>query len=746
MTNELLNSVLNVLKSHPSVLSGDFSSNCRGIINIEINVEMPLKYKGNGKSPNGVRILEPVSVNFPKEYPWKSPKFYLRKDFPSNLPHLLPLGKSNLPQPCLVDSHTDEYFFQFSSHEVGVLKLLDQLVIWLEKAAMNCLNNPKQGWEPILRVGISSCLILDSNFCRKLVNRNGGKKILQGRFTYKKKDYNPNYLLETNSEQVPLPKAKINLFENKNRENFYIGDTVVAIIFPPKLPTGQLRIENEYHSENIKTIADLKKLADDFGCGEYFNQLLKDLKRYVLRKYSFNSTIPVGVVFCVHRPFKLERRQTNIELIPYVFEIISNPNLPSAIKNSGNWNVFQAAQFETISKDLLMTVSGLNNLPSISLLGCGSVGSKIGLHLARAGAKITGLCDKEYFSPHNMARHALIRSGIGEQKAIELKKDLEILKQEPKVFLEDLISGFAIDSERKQIIPPKTNLLINTTASLGVREAICKWGQKFKNTRVAEIGLFGQGNAGFLLLCGKNGNPNLSDLMAVFYSKILEDRAFELLHNDQYGLSEIQIGQGCHSTSMKMSDIRLSAMTSILTEELLNLYKKDQNAGRIVFGYKNKDDGLNTNWLTYGVPELKIIPIEGFDGWHVRLSRECEDYINKEIRIYPKVETGGVIIGVCNTRQKIISVVDTIPAPCDSSRTSSKFVLGNKGLEIQKRLKQSGNTLIDLGTWHSHLRDSKPSKLDWTTATKLSQERSIPYILLVFTPNKIYAISKSSYE
>ena len=46
--------------------------------------------------------------------------------------------------------------------------------------------------------------------------------------------------------------------------------------------------------------------------------------------------------------------------------------------------------------------------PDWTLVGAGSLGSKLALHLARAGNGPDVILDKSHMTPHNAARHALI--------------------------------------------------------------------------------------------------------------------------------------------------------------------------------------------------------------------------------------------------------------------------------------------------------------------------------------------------
>lgn len=100
------------------------------------------------------------------------------------------------------------------------------------------------------------------------------------------------------------------------------------------------------------------------------------------------------------------------------------------------------------------------------------------------------------------------------------------------------------------------------------------------------------------------------------------------------------------------------------------------------------------------------------------------------------VETGGYLIGTCSARLRTITVVDVLPAPADSRRSATLFVLGTAGAKaaIMQRHRESGNTLLDVGTWHSHLAETGASPTDRATARKLAEERAPPAVLLIATP------------
>jgi hypothetical protein len=363
------------------------------------------------------------------------------------------------------------------------------------------------------------------------------------------------------------------------------------------------------------------------------------------------------------------------------------------------------------------------------------------LHLARSGVAIPVVSDRSVLLPHNMARHALARPPLTTVKSEELAQELAHLGQFPKVHKGDLVVDLASVEERKILLPKQAGFAVNTTASLAVREALSVLSPKEVRPRLAEAALFGRGNGGFLLIEGAAHNPTLCDLIAELYAIVRSDRVRTLLFDPGYGLTEVQIGQGCSTLTMPMTDMRLSAMTAVLTEEFVGVAKGGNGDGQIVVG-ATADQYLTTTWTHHAVNPFACVDIEGADGWTMRISQRVLNEIRTEVARYSAVETGGVLIGLCSARLRAVTVVDLVPAPPDSIRTATRFVLGTEGLRdaIKSRHAASGNTLFDVGTWHSHLADQGPSSLDRETAKELAAERPPPSALLIATPTRLFGL------
>jgi hypothetical protein len=741
--------LLAAAQRHPECRGGRIVSVDAGgsLIHLDLNVEMPLEFKVDGASPNGVRVLETVTVRLWSNYPWSSPSFYLRADFPRNLPHIQPGPLSEPPRPCLIDGNQREYFFQFGLVELGVFNLVHQLVLWLQRAAQGTLIHHGGGWEPTLRRDLRDAVAIDAEACRAAVDRNGGYRVLKA--TFFRIGGNGSLVskggmtwLEVSQAQVPLKRDDKQLFVRKPRDGAWIGDTVCCLVWPDKLPSGEDFLAAEYMPETVDTFARLKARAVELGCGRSLSVFMDSLERS-WKGCFLEVSIPIGIVLCARRPNHLVGSQSNIELLPYLIDITAFKNHKSLLPSADAEPVVPTMHLNTTNPELLRTVSGAPELSPVSMLGAGSVGSKMAMHLARSGVKICAVSDNGTLRPHNMARHALARPSFA-QKAPELAKELEHLGQSPAVHEGDLVLNLRKKEERKSFLPREARYAVNTTASLAVREALSTIGPKEVKTRFAEAALFGRGDGGFLLLEGVSRNPTLSDLTDELNATMTDDRVRTLLFDPEFGLTEVQIGQGCGSLTMPMTDMRLSAMTAALTEEFVDLMQSEDKQGCIVVGRKGEGSS-NTVWSRKRVAPFAVVNVEGPQGWTVRISPRVMTMIARDVALFPTVETGGVLIGTCSGRLRAITIVDVIEAPPDSVRSSARFVLGTKGLKraIKVRHKASGGTLFDVGTWHSHLADQGPSSLDRDTAKQLAAERPPPSVLLIQAPTRLYCLMHS---
>ena len=737
--------LLRVALAHPECIGGEVLD--AQSVRLDINVEMPLDMKADGKSPSGVRTTETAIFTLPARYPWKSPSISLRDDFPRNFPHLHPSAADRPPRPCLVDGSQDEFFLQYGLVEYGIFHLIDQLAAWLRKAALNDLIDTKQGWEPMLRLDFDDFVSLDADAARGLVKKAGGFSVWRASFVRKgnleaRPGHGASTLIDSKAEPIPLTgKPGNDAFSATPIEGgFSIGDTIAGLVWPDKHPNGSPHISDRYWPEDISTLRDLRKRAADLGCARPLDLLISNLER-AFGGLTLHSPIPVAILLCVRRPTHLIGSSSSIELLPYVIEIRPVGRRTSLFAAGDDEPVAPAAHYQSLTPELLQRLSAVPVRPPMAAIGCGSVGSKLVMHAARSGQGIAALSDASSLRPHNMARHALTGQHLGKNKAKALAKELSSLGLKPSIFEGDVAVGLRDPKRRADIIPSTAKLVLNATASLAVREALIDTAAPRDRTRHFEAALFAKARIGYLLADGKGHNPNHADLMAELYATLDDKQAAKLLFDPTEGLTQIPIGQGCGSLTMPVDDAQLSMMTGALSAEIGRAIDKPSKDGTISLGVSDEDRPA-IRWMQWRVGAFETVPIAGSDGWELRISPRVADRIRGEAKQHPTVETGGIMIGLSSARLKTVTVVDVLDAPPDSERSAHLFMLGVEGLqaEIERRHLESGRTLFDVGTWHSHLADHGPSPTDWKTAADLAAERAPPSVLLITTPKRFHAL------
>jgi hypothetical protein len=81
-------------------------------------------------------------------------------------------------------------------------------------------------------------------------------------------------------------------------------------------------------------------------------------------------------------------------------------------------------------------------------------------------------------------------------------------------------------------------------------------------------------------------------------------------------------------------------------------------------------------------------------------------------------------------------------APPDSTRSAGEFVLGTKGITaaLKSYAERTNYCLYSIGTWHSHLAESRPSPKDIATAAIAAISRVAPSVFLIRTPKSYQAV------
>lgn len=726
---------------HPSVLRAEVlsGSNDEVVCAFDIRTEMPATWRAAGQSPTGVRLIETVTLTFPLLYPLAAPKVELRADFDRSHPHINPGSADAPPVPCLVAGSPRELI-----QTRGFIGLIDQLVEWLEKASALELNNPAAGWEPVRRDHIHDIAVVDSAALHALVERKGGAAYLWSGYIHSQGGLG-HYRLHVAVEPRPFGVNDTQLFARRNfspKEDSGMGLAIAA--WAGKAPDGQLQVTDQYRPEDVVTLFDLRTRAAEYGCLEFLDAKLKHVASR-LKAQPIDITVPIVVLLLPRRPYPVVGTESIIETCGYLIEVGEGADLLNP-----KMKVRLLGHRDTPSVGVLRRTSGEDPLTQTlpwSLIGCGSVGSKLALHLTRTGWPPRVLVDRDLLEPHNFARHAALPFDGERHSLYMISKTYSVaemvasLAPPPERLNLDALALPIHAEGRAALAPPGTAMIVNTTGSAVLREgyAYADWVDR---PPVIEACLLGAGKAAFVGIEGPGANPNASDLMAEAYNVIRQDPGLaEIVFSAE--AEAIQIGQGCSTQSFALSDAQLSAFTASMSMAIAGVQRGGlPPCGEIRLG-RLSDDGMSQHWSRHELASWIVVEGATPEQPDIRIHRRVHTAIEADIARWQGVETGGVLIGRFSQIGNCFQIVDVLSAPEDSTRSPAEFVLGTRGLKasINALAQSSRGTLQVVGTWHSHLQPSGPSGTDVATGALLATAQLGPVLMLIHTPKGYTALT-----
>ena len=735
---------LHILRAHPQIsyVAEPAAGALPRAFTVEIGVHVPLPnaWLAEGASPNGVRAIEPVTLRFFSRYPLMAPQPELRADFDRALAHVMPAGLQKPPIPCIHEGKTSELLQQR-----GLGAIIDQLVSWLEKAALNKLIDPSQGWEPVRRDSLDDYVVADSAKLRAKVTDKGGYQAHRLDWVQFLKIAGEPYHTHIGTPMTLHPERMDEVFKHGEMNGMATGQSVALIVWPGKDKAGKRYVADKYQPETVTDIASLKARAADYGCKEGLRSALDWFTRCIAGKRGVR-TWPVVILLLARRPFALIGSDSSIELCPYLVQV----SAPVLLGEGDATTVVPIGHREAVTPSLLrrMSADTLQDTPRWTLLGAGSVGSKLAMHMGRCGRNPSMIVDSASLTPHNAARHGLFPQAgllglpwIG-PKATSLAEALEGLGPKPDIVVEDFTEVVQDEELRRKLLPPKAWGVVNATASLVVRQALSM--VPSDAPRVIETALMAEGSVGLMTVEGPRRNPGTVELFAELYETARQDPVLGAkVFSAQDALRPVRVGDGCGSMTMAMSDAVLSTMTAPIATCLTRLQQEGlpDRHGMLYVGTVSPDK-MSVAWKHYEVPPyLRLVPEDG-TSWSVNLSARARKKIEVETARYRGVETGGILLGTYSETSRSFIVVDVMDAPPDSKRSPSEFVLGTKGVHAALAAygAQTNHCLLCLGTWHSHLGDFGASPKDKATAAVAAIARLAPSVFLIRTPKGYRAV------
>jgi len=388
---------------------------------------------------------------------------------------------------------------------------------------------------------------------------------------------------------------------------------------------------------------------------------------------------------------------------------------------------------ETFNTETASITSGFENKQNnVLLIGAGAIGSEIAESLARTGTMKLTIIDNDSLRPHNLARHTLAGSDLGEFKAEAIASKLNTM------FSSDLCKPIAkdfmnMDSKETDEIIKDVNLIVNASSSLAVQSRL----SEIIPAKIPVISCFqiNRGHGTVLLFSPDMSIARLDMCEAILITKMKDYPLISRWLNESG--DTISIGGGCRSVTSKISGSVVKIGGGWIADRILrylNNEKIPQEAFIEILEYDYEEDGKIRNLIQ----KIESSITYNTEDWKIVTNKSVIDKINQMAKDKYPYETGGAMIGRLDRQKKIAFITDAWQAPKDSIETTAGFSRGLAGLKNKIAIleKDTNDYLSYVGEWHSHPpgHDTSLSSVDSPTARRMAKELErdrVPAICLI---------------
>lgn len=690
----------------------------------ELAVDLPSRGPVDGLD---IRDVEPVMfLLHRRDHEHRAPE--VRSDrvgFPSALiPHLNPTSTGQPPSLCLHRGSLDDWFA-----EHGLPELVDRVQSWYRDAARGRLMREGDYFEHTRLVSPRGAMIfsakeLDAHVRARWTEANGtsGDDLAVVQLSTVPETHmgwhgNVAVQFDWLTYGLPGPKTK-DLLRRWNKLASEFADmpkmTVAIIAWSSGQPFAT------YFGALPGTYGELVSFARDVGI-----ELRATVKAY--QEGGAHKLAGIPIVLGFRRPRPLIGRGSDIEWLSFL--VIATDD---DCEEDGTPK--EEAKVLVLSHRDPLTVAFARDLSSVQpattdrvIFGCGALGSKIGMHLARTGRPPRHLVDHAALNPHHLVRHGLTAGQVGKNKAVALREEIVGLFRHGGNSVEvDAHPGHVLDVLNSLASIGQGQELVDATASPGVLHTLAI-AQLPPRTIVRRAEIADLGRLGVLSSEGPERNPRVDDLQFALFDEARRNAhvaAWLRRHRDEIehlrgpALEEIGLGIGCGSTTMRLRDDVVALHAAAFAHSLDSVHGW---AGELLLTHVELEPfAMRTTRIA--VRPVEIVAASGEPGWIVRIAQQAMARMQELLRAGRRSERGGLLIGYVHRKRKIVYVTDALPPSLDSHGSPRGFCRGvGEYPEVLAQIASAtANLLGYVGEWHTHPHGStEPSDIDRTTVGEL---------------------------
>lgn len=701
---------------------------------VDLRIDLPTRGPIGGLD---IRRIEPTIILIDtRDYPHDAPGARIdRMSFPTDkVPHLNPVAAGQPPWMCLHRGSIDDWFAEHSMRE-----FVERVRGWYRDAACGRLMREGDVFEPTRLQNTKRTMVFSAAAITSVVMRRwattgeaahgfafarlGGDGVKHtGWEAAVSISLMPFLMRDPRAEALDLARAMNEFSEDPNEVQ---RATLAICAWTAPRPVDR------YFGRLPSTYGELVSFADELGI-----PLRAAMAELAAQGGQLLKSIPIALA--IARPRPLQGTRSLIEWL--CFAVLSDGELADTDL------VFSLGHREPLTPDYAQTLSAVDKTSRLErplVVGCGAIGSKVALHLAKAGFVAQRLVDHATLTPHHVVRHGLLGNSLGKPKADGVLDAIVELYPGQRELGTDATFGSIADVLADPAKLEDRTLLLDATASSSVQYQLIDAALP-RALRVCRIEIAALGHLGLLAYEGDSRNPRLDDLQLHLFDMARTDAwisAWLRTHaKDQPTFEDIGIGLGCSSATFRIADDVVSHHAAAFSRSLRKLANQDR--GHLVIVRDGED---NPTTRTFTIAPVTVLAVEERPEWTVRMAAGVVTSTRAHLDVRGHRESGGLLVGYVNLKRKIVYVSHALQPSRDSHGTREGFTRGVEGYpaaikEIEAR---TGGILGYVGEWHTHPEGStKPSPIDRGALAEIQHRldaAGIPGVIVIVGPRSITA-------
>ena len=699
-----------------------------------------------------IREEEPVILRLHRDrYPhFGTAAFSNRLDFPRDqFPHLNPVNPSSPVSFCLHRDDLNEWMV-----ERTISELIDRVRKWLFDAASNWLIPPGDGWDPIRIIQPTGISVYPAGAIQSLLQKQwkrthggAGFSILRYKLLPHSSDDpladDASYTIEWTEVVSEHKASRVAKEIHKLTQRHDLLQSTDRHLLGMLIHAAKDNICDTYFADIPKTLTQLLQLGSDLEL-----PVAQALELFQRRNYQLFKGIPI--ILAIKRPFNLAGVESDTELL----NLVIRSDEETMIKD-GSWNgkaivapLLNVGPLDASKAKEISRTKKVGN-PTMLIIGCGALGSKLVMHMARAGLINLTLVDDDVLLPHNLVRHGLMANRVGINKADALREEIAHMYRGQSKVKSLPSNGFDILHDNKKHLFKNSVWLVDTTASKAFQEAVVA-SHLLGDTRVMRAELAYEGQIGMMRIEGRKRNPRLDDIEAYLFTLACEHdylsdwlEAERSAAESELGFTGIAVGAGCHTFTMPLADDVISFHAAHISTSFRRYIEQASDVGHLHVLFLGHQGDMSSQRMA--VPKFEILRADNDGSWEIRIANPAKQEILRLTEESGLNETGGILIGKVNRARRVIHVTKALPAPPDSQSTADSFVTGITDVpDVVKRIQsRTGGLIAYVGDWHTHPQGGgQMSQQDKETARHLQvvlKSSGKPVHIMIATPKALHS-------